>query len=151
MSFGSASVAALLIELLRQWARVAVPGTVTGPDGGYTIFPWAPDDVRMPDVAYISRARLPKIPRRGWVAVVPEFPAEVVSPNDRVTDAEDKAQDYIRAGVDLVWVIVPSTESVHVWRADGSRSVLRSGETLSGEGVLAGFELAVADLFSEFE
>jgi Uma2 family endonuclease len=151
MTFGSASVAAILIELLRQWARATAPGTVTGPDGGYTIFPWAAGDVRMPDVAYISRKRLPRVPRRGWVAVVPEFVAEVVSPNDRITDAEDKAQDYIRAGVSLVWVVVPSTESVHVWRADGSRAVLRVGQRLTGEQVLPGFELPVADLFAEFE
>jgi Uma2 family endonuclease len=105
----------------------------------------------MPDVAYISRKRLPRVPRRGWVAVVPEFVAEVVSPNDRITDAEDKAQDYIRAGVSLVWVVVPSTESVHVWRADGSRAVLRVGQRLTGEQVLPGFELPVADLFAEFE
>ena len=76
---------------------------------------------------------------------------EVVSPNDRFVDVEDKAHDYIRAGVDLVWVVVPSTRSVHVWRKDGSRSVLQAGETLSGEGVISGLSIPVVDLFEEEE
>jgi Uma2 family endonuclease len=150
MSFRSSAIAGIIIGLLRQWVNSGHPGTVGISDGGYTIFPWAPGDVRMPDASYISRKRMPKVPERGWIAVAPEFTVEVVSPNDQVSDAEDKARDYIRAGVELVWVVVPSTEAVHVWHANGSREVLQSGETLSGGDVLPGFEVAVADLFIEF-
>ncbi|MGE0602012.1 MAG: Uma2 family endonuclease [Dehalococcoidia bacterium] len=151
MSFRSSEIAILIAALLVTWSRSGHPGTVTGSDGGYTIFSWAPGDVRMPDVSYISRTRLPKSPPRGWVDVAPEFAVEVVSPTDRIADAEDKAQDYIRAGVDLVWVVVPSTKSVHIWRADGSRSVVQSGATLTGEAVLPGFSVPVDSLFDEAE
>lgn len=151
MSFGSSAIATLIGYLLQTWARQGHPGTVTGSDGGFTIFGWSPGDVRMPDVAYISKGRLPRIPARGWVDVAPELAVEVVSPTDRITDAEDKAQDYIRAGVDLVWVVVPSTKSVHVWRKNGERAVLRVGGTLSGEDVLPGLSIPVGDLFSELE
>lgn len=151
MSFRSSAIATVLIELLRIWAKSGHAGIVTGSDGGYAIFPWSPGDVRMPDVSYISRARLPRVPERGWADVAPELAVEVVSPNDQVSEAEDKAQDYVRAGVDLVWVVVPSTQSVHVWRGNGTRSVLRTGETLLGEDVLLGFEVPVSDLFAEFE
>jgi len=149
MSFGSSAIASILIELLRAWMRAGHAGTVTGSDGGYTIFPWAPGDVRMPDVSYISKARLPRVPARGWVSVAPELAIEVVSPNDRFIDVESKARDWIRAGVDLVWVVVPATESVQVWRKNGERAILRADEALSGEDVLPGFEVAVADLFQE--
>jgi Uma2 family endonuclease len=137
--------------MLGNWADAGHPGTVTGSDGGYTIFPWSPGDVRMPDVSFISKLRLPKLPARGWVDIAPEFAVEVVSPNDTVADAEDKAQDYIRAGVGLVWVVIPSTQSVHVWRADGTRSVFQAGATLSGENVLSGFSIEVDALFAEDE
>ena len=151
MSFRSSAIAMLIANLLHQWVRSGHPGTIAGSDGGLTIFSWAPGDVRMPDVSYVSRARLPKVPDRGWIDVPPEFAAEVVSPNDQVSDAEDKARDYVRAGVDLVWVVVPSTRAVHVWHAQGHREVLEVGDLLSGGSVLPGFEVPVADLFSEFE
>lgn len=105
----------------------------------------------MPDASYISKARLPRTPSRGWVNVAPELAVEVVSPGDQFIDVEDKARDYIRAGVDLVWVVVPTTRSVHVWRKDGSRVVLQAGETLTGEDVLPGLAIAVADLFEDGE
>lgn len=147
MSFGSSEIAGIILELLRIWMRAGHPGHVTGSDGGYTIFPWSPGDVRMPDVSYISKGRLPRVPARGWVSVAPELAVEVVSPNDRFVDIEDKARDYIRAGVNLVWVVVPSTRSVHVWRNNGERAVVQAGETLSGENVLPGLAIAVNDLF----
>ncbi len=148
MSFRSSAIAALIVRVLGYWVDAGHPGTVTGSDGGYTIFSWSPGDVRMPDVSYISKQRLPKVPARGWVDVAPEFAVEVVSPTDTVADAEDKAQDYIRAGIALVWVVVPTTQSVHVWRADGTRSVAQPGATLSGEDVLPGFSVPVSDLFA---
>ena len=151
MSFESSAIAGLFIELLRGWARRTKAGFVAGPDGGLAIFSWMPGDVRMPDVTYVSRERVARLPRRGWLTVAPELAIEVISPNDRIEDAEDKARDYIRAGVDLVWVVIPSTRSVHVWRTDGSRVVLQPGEVLSGEAVLPGFELPVAEIFAEFE
>lgn len=151
MSFGSSAIAMLISRFLWRWIDAGHPGTVTGSDGGYMIFPWSPGDVRMPDVSYISKARLPAIPARGWADVPPELAVEVVSPTDRITDAEDKAQDYIRAGVDLVWVVVPSTKSVHIWRKNGERAVLRAGATLSGEDVLPGLTIPVAELFAELE
>ena len=149
MSFGSSTVASLISKFLWIWLDAGHPGHVTRSDGGYTIFRWAPGDVRMPHVSYISRARLPSVPARGWVSVPPELAVEVVSPTDRFIDVEDKARDYIRAGVDLVWVVVPSTRSVHVWRKDGSRAVLQAGETLSGEDVLPGLSIPVSDLFED--
>lgn len=149
MSFGSSAIAVLIAELIMRWAHAGHAGTVTGSDGGYTIFPWSPGDVRMPDVSYISKTRLPRVPARGWVSVPPELAVEVVSPTDRFVDVEDKARDYIRAGVDLVWVVAPSTRSVHIWRKNGGRAVVQAGEMLTGDGVLPGFSVPVANLFAE--
>ena len=152
MSSLSSAISMVLGGLLREWMKGSGKrGWLTGEAGGFTIFPWAEGDVRMPDVAFTSRERAGAMPERGWFAVSPELAVEIVSPNDRFSDAEDKARDYIRAGVDLVWVVVPNTESIQVWRKDGSRSVLQSGETLSGEDVLVGFSVAVADLFAELD
>src|SRR3954452_24163149 len=69
-----------------------------------------PDTVRAPDVAFIARARLPggRAPR-GFLRVVPDLVAEVVSPGDRASELEEKVQTWLHAGVRLVWVVYPST------------------------------------------
>jgi Uma2 family endonuclease len=151
MSYLSSSIATYIAALLWQWVKQGHPGRVAGSDGGFAIFPWAPGDLRMPDVSYISRTRLPRAPRTGWVSVPPEFAVEVVSPTDLAWDVQKKAEDYIRAGVPLVWVVFPKTNSVQVFRGDGSTALVREGQLLTGEDVLPGFELPVDELFAEID
>jgi len=56
-------------------------------------------------------------------------------------------EEYLAAGVDLVWVVRPPLRSIRVHRADGSIATLHVGDSLDGETVLPGFTSAVADLF----
>jgi Uma2 family endonuclease len=63
------------------------------------------------------------------VSIPPEFAVDVVSPTDLASDVQQKAEDYIRAGVDLVWVVFPRTGSVQILRGDGRTAVVRAGET----------------------
>lgn len=149
MSFLSAFIAATLVGLLRDWARASnVAGWINGPDGGFMIFPWAPGDVRMPDVSYVSKSRAPSIPSHGWLTVPPDFAVEVVSPGDSASKVQLKAHDYIRAGVPLVWVVFPESRTVEVRRTGSSTiQVLGEGDVLSGDDVLPGFSVAVTELF----
>ena len=148
MSTKSSAIAMLLVKFLWRWIDAGHPGWVTGEGGGYVIFPWAPGDVRMPDVAFTSDSRAARPPESGWSTVPPDLAIEVVSPNDHVSDAEDKAQDYVRAGVKLVWVVVPSTKAVHVWWGQEKREVRLPGDTLEGGDVLPDFQLSVSELFA---
>ena len=60
-----------------------------------------------------------------------------------------KIEDYMQAGVRLVWVIFPNTCTVLVFRPDHSVSLLKPGDELSGEEVIAGFACRVAELFED--
>lgn len=64
-----------------------------------------------------------------------------------MTDVEGKVDEYLRAGVSLVWVIDPLTRTVRVHRADGRLTDLRADDALDGEDVLPGFRCLVRDLF----
>src|SRR5262249_29535911 len=88
-------------------------GFVTNNDSG-VIVERAPDTVRGPDVAYWSRERLPSPPRQGYPDVAPDLVVEVLSPNDLFLRVMRKVQEYLRAGVRLVWVVVPEDRSVSV-------------------------------------
>ena len=69
---------------------------------------------RKPDVAFVSYSRWPKnrpVPSVNAWPVVPEFVAEVVSPNDTYFNVIDKVHEYFEAGVKLVWLIASRNTS----------------------------------------
>jgi Uma2 family endonuclease len=47
----------------------------------------------------------------------------------------------------LVWVIYPHSRTVMVYRDDGSVSLLRETDELSGEDIIPGFRCPVRELF----
>lgn len=63
-----------------------------------------PDTVRAPDVAFVARGRLPEegLPA-GYPEIAPDLVVEVLSPSDAAVE------DWLEAGVKLVWVVYPDT------------------------------------------
>lgn len=45
-----------------------------------------------------------------------DLAVEVLSPNDRVRDIEDKLKDYLSAGFALVWIVNPYGRYVQIYR-----------------------------------
>lgn len=125
-------------------------GTIFGSEGGYQLFASQPKSIRKPDVSFVAKGRLPnnKVPR-GNGKFVPDFAAEVVSPNDEVEPQEQKIDEYLRAGVKLVWVVCPNTQVVYVYRPDGTAARKTRTDSLDGESIFPGLTLPVADLFIE--
>ena len=137
-----------LASLLDAHAVAQKLGHVLGSECGYQVFPNHPNRVRLPDVSFIARGRLPneEVPE-GHVRIPPDLVVEVVSPNDTAYEIEQRVEDFLQVGVPLAWVIYPNTECVAVFRADGSARRLRSGDELDGENVVPNFKCRVADLF----
>ncbi len=114
-------------------------GRVFAAETGFTLTR-NPDTVRAPDVAFISAARLPEPPPRGFAELAPDLAVEVLSPDDRPGEVLAKVGDWLNAGARLVWVVDPVRVVARVYRADGSESVLGETDALRGEDLLAGFE-----------
>jgi Uma2 family endonuclease len=123
-------------------------GEVYAAETGFTISQ-NPDTVRAPDVAFVTGSRLPEegIPASGFWAIAPDLVAEVVSPNDRMSDVQDKMTDYLNAGVRLVWLVDPKTRTVTAYQSFKDVQILIEWDVLEGGDVLPGFQLALADLF----
>ncbi len=121
--------------------------TAFGSDAGYQMFPARPNRVRFPDGSVVCQGRLPndEIPD-GYIRLAPDLALEVVSPNDEAYEVEEKIEEYLQAGVRLIWVVYPSTKRVMVFRADGTVSRLKETDSISGEAVLPGFNCALADV-----
>jgi Uma2 family endonuclease len=100
-------------------------------------------------MVFVSRERLDddKEPDTGFLLVVPDLVAEVVSRHDGAVDLQTKVEEYLSAGVRLVWALYPDTRQVHVRRLDRSSTILNPDDKLSGEDILPGFEVTVSELF----
>jgi Uma2 family endonuclease len=107
-----------------------------------------PDTVRVPDVAFVRAERLPPGGAKGFFQGAPDIAVEIISPGDRPTDIRAKAQDWLRAGCLLVWVVDPETRTVTVHSAGGETALLNESDTLRGDDVLPGFSLPVAEVFA---
>ena len=55
---------------------------------------------------------LPAGPPKGHCRVAPDLAVEVISPNELYSEVEEKIDEYLAAGVRLVWVVDPPHRSV---------------------------------------
>ena len=146
----SDSIAALLIIFLGSFVLANKLGLVNGSQGSYQVFPDDPNKVRIPDVSFTRRERLPNArAAKGHGRIPPDLAIEVISPNDKAKDVNQKINDFLAAGIPLIWVVYPDSQTVTVFRRDGSAQKLKVGDFLDGETILPGFRLEVAALFEE--
>ena len=122
-------------------------GMVVGADGMMRL---AAGLVRIPDVSFVSWSQLPgrRVPRVPIADLAPDLAVEVISPSNTAREMERKFQDFLAAGVRLVWYVHPGPQEVHVYTAE-RHDVLTLDQELSGGDVLPGFALPLRQLFEE--
>ncbi|MEW6251448.1 MAG: Uma2 family endonuclease [Planctomycetota bacterium] len=136
--------------LLSLWARrmkrgrvwTAEPGLVTATD---------PDTVRGVDVIYYSYKRVPrgmKFPP-GFSRFPPELAVEIIGKGQGWRKMVEKAGEYLRMGVDRVWIVDPRTRRVHVLRPDAEPRVFSTKDKLTDPQILPGFRAAVSAFFEQ--
>lgn len=107
---------------------------------------------RRPDVAFVSKDRW--TPGQGdtqtpaW-NVVPNLAVEIVSPSNSMNEVRGKVREYFAAGVEIVWVVLPEFDEVHVYDSPRSNRILAFEDELNGDPVVPGFRLPLADLFAD--
>ena len=102
--------------------------------------------VLRPDIAFLLKARAPEDQSKAS-PVPPDLAVEIISPSDVSQRIVEKAFAYLEAGTRLVWVLQPVSKTVTVYRSETDMTLLRPGDTLTGEDVVEGFACQVAALF----
>jgi Uma2 family endonuclease len=155
MSFYAVEVANVVADAIRLHEPSMRRGRLRMGDQCY--FVPTPEDltkVRKPDLVYVTFETWPvgmPLPFYGnAIALVPELVVEVVSPTDDADDVISKARQYLKAGVQSVWVIYPGAREIHCFHANTLR-VFTDESTLEGDPVLPGFTLPVASIFPVVE
>jgi Uma2 family endonuclease len=104
---------------------------------------------RQPDVSFVSQANLPE-DFNSYPDIVPELVVEIESPTDYSFDIQAKILEYQKAGVKLIWIVRPPTQTVLVYKlANGAvPEGFGIADKLDGEDVIGGLQIAVKDIFS---
>jgi len=134
---------------LQQWVmqQPKPRGQVLGGEAGFRIRK-DPDTTVGIDVAYISAELAAKTPPKArLVDGVPILAVEILSPSDQHEDVAEKVQEYLNAGVPLVWVIDPIFRTVEVHRPDMEPEQFNARQELTAEPHLPGFRVLVTEIF----
>jgi Uma2 family endonuclease len=139
-------VCANISAAVREFVRSHGLGRVVSNDSGVKT-EQGPDTVRGPDVAFYSYTRVPQGPLPAGYWPAPELLFEVKSPSDRWPAITAKAGEYLTAGVVVVCVVDPVTQSVVVYLNDEPPRRHTSEENLLLPEVLPGFSIPVNQFF----
>lgn len=123
-------------------------GLVSGPDSTLRV---RKGIVRLPDVAFVSFARLPggKIPNEAIPPISPDIAIEVLSPSNTRREMARKRTEYFGGGTRLVWEFDPERRTVDVYTsADAAPRTLGQSDVLDGDDVLPGFSISLTELFA---
>jgi Uma2 family endonuclease len=132
-----------IVQILGNYSEEHNLGHVLSNDSG-VITERDPDSVRGADVAFYSYARLPKGPiPEGYLSVVPELIFEVLSPDDRWAKVLAKVTEYLNAGVKVVGVLDPESQTLELYFADQPPRTLGVNDELILPELLGEFRVPV--------
>jgi len=150
MGFRESLLGVALSGYLRAFAEPRNLGLIAGADGMIQLFPGL---VRIPDVAFVSWARVPggRVPREPVPELVPDLAVEILSAGNTPEEMARKCREYFSSGVRMVWIVDPEARTVTVHSSPGEFQTLGETDTLAGVPALPGFTLAVRELFAALD
>jgi Uma2 family endonuclease len=143
----ASEIANLISFYIRLWMReFNIFAHVTDGQGGYMVN----GERYAPDVAYISKARQPKLARQGYNPAPPELAVEVEFPTSVESERRLrlKLMNYLAVGT-VVWVVYPEMREVEIYTPGQPVQVLRGGAVIDGGSVLPGFQLPLNTIFED--
>ena len=136
-----------IIYQLAAWNRQNKLGKVFDSSTGYKL-PNGAD--RSPDASWLKIARwnnLTKEQQEKFLPLCPDFIIELRSLSDVLNKLQAKMLEYIENGAQLAWLIDPQKKVVEIYRPNKQVEILRSPNTVSGDNILPGFVLDLAEIF----
>ncbi len=148
MGWNEARLASDIGAALNNFVKPRKLGIVVGADGMYRLNPGL---VRLPDVSFLSRDRVPggRTPRVSVCPLIPNIAVEVLSKGNTKKEMAEKLLDYFGCGVEIVWYVDPAKLTARVFTSPDDSQLLREKHALDGGTVLPGFVLPLRELFSD--
>jgi len=136
-----------LISQLAAWFGQHGSGVCFGNTAGFILPNGA---IRAPDASWIEGEKwdsLTNQQKKRFGPWCPDFVVELSSPSDRLSELRNKMVEYMENGASLGWLIDPIKRQVYVYKPNEETVVLENPETVSGDPLLPGFKLDLAELW----
>jgi Uma2 family endonuclease len=105
---------------------------------------------RSPDASWVQRERLRALSpaqKQKFLPLCPDFVVELRSPSDRVSDLQDKLEEYIANGAQLGWLLIPETHTAILYQPNAEPQEIVDPAELTGDPLLPGFTLPLAEIW----
>ncbi len=115
--------------------------------------------IRVPSASYLSKERAALVEARqralmkqhgDWFVLgIPDWVLEFMRPNDNRAEIQARVEDFMRAGVRLLWLVEYDKKLVHIFRENNPEvQTLGVGDILDGSGVLPDVHIELAEIFN---
>jgi len=107
--------------------------------------------VRGVDVLYLTPdqyTRHARVLAEEYIPTVPALCIEVISPSQSADEVDERVQDYLAGGAQMVWRLFPRRRTVTLYTPDRAPQTVRAGEALTGDPVLPDLAIPLALLFA---
>jgi Uma2 family endonuclease len=120
-------------------------GLAFGADGPFRFSEF----IRIPDVSFVPWEHLlsREMPKEPIPGAVPALAVEVLSAGNTKAEMDRKVSEYFSAGVAMVWLVQPRTQSAEVYTSPTKTQKIGKDQSLEGGDVLPGFSLPLKQLF----
>ncbi|MEA2722166.1 MAG: hypothetical protein QOJ39_4030 [Candidatus Eremiobacteraeota bacterium] len=143
--FVSARLVMKIGSRIERWIEETKAGMVFDSNAGVL---FADGDLMAPDVTYVSRKRLPVVPR-SFARVVPELVFEIRSSKQSERACRAKLQLLLAQDIDVVVFVDPGKRVWEIHRAGAEPVILGRGDRFVVPDVLPGFGFVVDELWPE--
>lgn len=132
---------------LQLWAMNDKTGVVFDSSAGFQLPLGA---IRSPDASWVQKSRLAQLSddeKERFLPLAPDFVIELMSPSDRLVDAQAKMAEYIENGVRLGWLLQPKSKIAWVYTQNNPPIHIPNATQLKGDPILPGFKLSLRPIW----
>lgn len=136
-----------LNQQFATWVKRDGTGIAFDSSAGFTLPNKA---VRAPDASWVRREKweaLTEKEQNSFAPLCPDFVIELRSSSDTLKSLQNKMQEYLENGAQLGWLIDPLQRRVYIYRDGEEVEELADPATISGDTMLNGFVLQLAELW----
>lgn len=101
--------------------------------------------MRRPDIAYFTKTQVKNMKD---FEVIPDFVIEIISTYDNLNKVEEKITEYFKAGVKVIWNILPEQKLIYVYTSRKQVQICMDDDICSAKPVLPEFEIKVSEIFA---
>lgn len=137
-----------IAQLIRNWldAQPMPRGDVYSGEAGFRLSPASSVGV---DVAFApAEVVAAQDENESFVVGAPLLAVEILSPSDKHEEITEKVEEYLKAGVKLVWLVDPDFRTVQVFQPEQEPELFNIKHTLHADPHLPGFAVPVASIFA---